>query len=479
MGRSKRVLLISFCCKKVYINSKLLIILVLFSLVVSLPISSAAELNLIYDGNGNLITGDGKYREYNEFNQLIRVREGNTSSGRVLEEYLYHPTEDRVLIKYIYNVTAILDDAVLYVNDNFVRSYSNAGGTPRVNDTYYVRDEQGIVAEVVRNVTYQTSNYTIISKLYYHNDHLGSASVITNQSGDIIEQTFYEPFGGIIAGGNFSRYDYEGREFDSLVGDYDFRFRKYDPQLKIFTQGDAGVNNVYDPQELNRYTFEKNNPYKYTDPNGKEEIYPNALSYYSNWVADFIMVSYIRNWRENADTSNLNTIEWGFVRTYDVVLSSQIDISYWRYTENEITRSVLWEVYPQTANEDPSVARRAAIFGIADIALGYLSAFGYGGKALSQIDTINTWFSVFTGGGIAETVYQLDQSINGGGISCDQYGCYSTASSESYSGGSGSGGSGGSCSIGGSGGSGNSNSDAENELEKVIPDNPLKQFIKK
>ena len=53
----------------------------MFLLVVSLPIIAASELNLIYDGNGNLITGDGKYREYNGFNQLITVWEGNSSSG--------------------------------------------------------------------------------------------------------------------------------------------------------------------------------------------------------------------------------------------------------------------------------------------------------------------------------------------------------------------------------------------------------------
>jgi len=241
-------------------------------LLLTLPFSSAYEISLTYDGNGNLITGDGKYREYNEFNQLTRVREGNSSSGRTLEEYLYHPTEDRILIKYGYNITNDVDGAVLYINDNFVREYSNLGGTPRVNDTYYLRDEQGIVAEVIRNVSYQGNYSAVLSMLYHHNDHLGSTSVITNQSGAVVEQTFYEPFGGIISGGNISRYDYEGREFTELTGDYDFRFRKYDPELKIFTQPDAGVNNVYDPQELNRYAFEKNNPYKYVDEDGKIAI---------------------------------------------------------------------------------------------------------------------------------------------------------------------------------------------------------------
>ena len=66
----------------------------------SLSYAETINYNLTYDGNGNLITGDGKYREYNEFNQLIRVREGNSASGDILETYVYHPTEDRILAKY-------------------------------------------------------------------------------------------------------------------------------------------------------------------------------------------------------------------------------------------------------------------------------------------------------------------------------------------------------------------------------------------
>jgi hypothetical protein len=38
--------------------------------VVMLPLCLASELHLIYDANGNLVTGDGKYRVYNGFNQL-------------------------------------------------------------------------------------------------------------------------------------------------------------------------------------------------------------------------------------------------------------------------------------------------------------------------------------------------------------------------------------------------------------------------
>ncbi len=85
------------------INNKFRFIITSFLLFLflSLPITFASQINqtLVYDGNGNLITGDGKYREYNEFNQLIKIREGNNTNGTIMEEYIYHPTEDRILIK--------------------------------------------------------------------------------------------------------------------------------------------------------------------------------------------------------------------------------------------------------------------------------------------------------------------------------------------------------------------------------------------
>ncbi|MBR9703782.1 hypothetical protein GOV12_00080 [Candidatus Pacearchaeota archaeon] len=227
-------------------------------------------MNFTYDGNGNLITGDGKFREYNEFNQLIGVYEGNDSSGDLLEEYIWHPTEDRILLKKVHlDEMDGPEETIVYVNDNFVRRY-DLEGIREINDTYYIKNGGQLLAEIEYNGTIHTPIFSEVRKLYYHGDHLGSTSAITNESGDLIEQTFYDPYGKILGGGIVSRFDYEGKEFSSITEDYDFNFRKYNPELMIFTQPDSEVQNIYDPQNLNRYTFERNNPYKYVDPDGKE-----------------------------------------------------------------------------------------------------------------------------------------------------------------------------------------------------------------
>ncbi|MGV8150926.1 MAG: RHS repeat-associated core domain-containing protein, partial [Candidatus Woesearchaeota archaeon] len=78
----------------------------------------------------------------------------------------------------------------------------------------------------------------------------------------------YSPTGEIITGGNKSRYTYEGKEYDKTTGQTDFNFRMLNPGTNQFIQPDTVVQNVYDPQDLNRYSFEANNPMKNTDPTG-------------------------------------------------------------------------------------------------------------------------------------------------------------------------------------------------------------------
>jgi RHS repeat-associated protein len=134
--------------------------------------------------------------------------------------------------------------------------------------------------------TIKQRNFLVVSlklKLYYHPDHLGSTSLITNDSGGVVENIFYDPYGemldpygAILLQGTTSRYQYEGKEFSQATGDYDFHFRKYSPQLGIFTQPEQLFPNVYDPQQLNRYSFERRNPYKYVDENGRVAVYYGA-----------------------------------------------------------------------------------------------------------------------------------------------------------------------------------------------------------
>ena len=98
-------------------------------------------------------------------------------------------------------------------------------------------------------------------KRYVLPDHEGSAHIVLNESGNIIEENLFSPFAEPLEGVIENKFSYEAKEYDSLVQDYDFHFRKYNPNLRIFMQPDTLIQNVYDPQSLNRYAFERSNPY--------------------------------------------------------------------------------------------------------------------------------------------------------------------------------------------------------------------------
>jgi RHS repeat-associated protein len=63
-------------------------------------------------------------------------------------------------------------------------------------------------------------------------------------------------------------YKYTGKEKDTSTGLYYYEARYYDPTLARFISADTIVPNPRDPQDLNRYTYAGNNPFKYTDPTG-------------------------------------------------------------------------------------------------------------------------------------------------------------------------------------------------------------------
>lgn len=59
-----------------------------------------------------------------------------------------------------------------------------------------------------------------------------------------------------------------GQEFDKEYQFYNYVARLYDPVMGRFITPDSEVPDWYDPQQLNRYAYTRNNPLKYVDPSG-------------------------------------------------------------------------------------------------------------------------------------------------------------------------------------------------------------------
>lgn len=110
---------------------------------------------------------------------------------------------------------------------------------------------------------------------YYFSDHLDSSNVVTNASGGVEEESDFYPFGGerVIADTlSDQNYKFTGKERDSESGLDNFGARYDSSSMGRFMSPDAFFkdSHVGDPQSWNKYAYVRNNPLRYTDPNGEE-----------------------------------------------------------------------------------------------------------------------------------------------------------------------------------------------------------------
>ena len=101
-------------------------------------------------------------------------------------------------------------------------------------------------------------------------DHLGSASVITDASGNTVGEQRYYPFGEtrVTTGTIPTDKLFTGQREMAGLGIYHYGARFYSPYITQFSQPDSIVPDPYNPQSLNRYSYALNNPIRYTDPTG-------------------------------------------------------------------------------------------------------------------------------------------------------------------------------------------------------------------
>ncbi|WP_224055630.1 SpvB/TcaC N-terminal domain-containing protein [Vibrio penaeicida] len=122
---------------------------------------------------------------------------------------------------------------------------------------------------------------------YYHGDHLGSSSYITDIDGEVHEHLEYFPFGETWvhekSNTQLTPYYFTGKELDEVTGLYYFGARYYDPRTSVWQSPDPilgeylGNNRneltnggMYNPKNLAMYTYSYNSPIVMKDPDGNE-----------------------------------------------------------------------------------------------------------------------------------------------------------------------------------------------------------------
>ena len=111
---------------------------------------------------------------------------------------------------------------------------------------------------------------------YYHEDNLNSSSALSSSSGSQLEVDAYYPFGRTLTASPQASFkvsrQFTGQIKDDETGLYYYNARYYDPELGRFIQADTLIPDLSNPQSYNRYSYVRNNPLRYTDPDGHGPI---------------------------------------------------------------------------------------------------------------------------------------------------------------------------------------------------------------
>jgi RHS repeat-associated protein len=104
---------------------------------------------------------------------------------------------------------------------------------------------------------------------YILQGHLGSTTATADSDGDIEASLKYLPFGGVRSSTGTMPTDrkFTGQRLDQ-TGLYYYNARYYDATIGRFISADIFVQNAFNSQTLNRYSYVLNNPIRYIDPTG-------------------------------------------------------------------------------------------------------------------------------------------------------------------------------------------------------------------
>ena len=106
---------------------------------------------------------------------------------------------------------------------------------------------------------------------FYHTDHLGSTSYITDTDGNTTQFVCYKPYGEALVDEHNTSYEqpwkFNGKELDSETGLYYYGARYYEPVLALWYGVDALAEKY---PNIGGYVYCAGNPVRFVDPDGKD-----------------------------------------------------------------------------------------------------------------------------------------------------------------------------------------------------------------
>ena len=239
------------------------------------------------NGSGGGVKGSRYCRTYswNEKNQLISSVDSSYNTA-----YVYGQDGQRSN-KYTAN------SEILYFNKMWMLHTDNGNNVygGQTSKNIYL-GETRIVTKLNsgENPTYQEEYY---KQYFYHSDHLGSASLISDYKGNEYQRIEYTPYGETWVektqnqGLEYLPYKFTAKELDEETGLYYYGARYLDPKYSTWISTDPalgeyipaagkgnskdagslpGIGGAYNHINFNLYHYAGNNPVKYVDPDGKK-----------------------------------------------------------------------------------------------------------------------------------------------------------------------------------------------------------------
>jgi len=225
------------------------------------PIQIGNE-NIVHDARGNVLRTSAYEINWSSFSKPLSIKTNKSTTN-----YEYGPSRERVL-KSTNNQTLL----VHYIEDVYEKWTSvDASNLVQTTEKFYIKVLNKIIATKI--VTRSGE-----SKLFYmYNDPYGSVESITDQKGALLLKYTYTPFGfRTVSYSNisadvqpylnlgFSSNDYNDVDERLVI----FKGRVYDCVFARFISPDPFIQEPYNIQDLNRYSYGLNNPFKYNDPSG-------------------------------------------------------------------------------------------------------------------------------------------------------------------------------------------------------------------
>jgi len=235
--------------------------------------TQSGTTNYVYN-NDNQLTGAGttSFTYDSNGNQLQKVGSGSTTG------FTYN-FEDR-LTKY----TPPTGSATTYVYDgNNNRLAKVVGSTTTRFVTDILGDLSRTLAEtnsfnsITKSYVYglgliSQGQISATSRDYYLEDGQGNLRFVTDEVGNKVRSTEYDPFGNWRAANGQSNIHmlYQGQQLDNESSLYYLRARYYDPTIGRFISKDPVKGTLTLPQSQNPYAYALNNPINLSDPSGEQ-----------------------------------------------------------------------------------------------------------------------------------------------------------------------------------------------------------------